>query len=92
MCRFGVGDSCSCTCPWTLIRAVRHLQQRHVGQQQRRVARRVQRHRCAVALERADLIDRVDVVIAENEPLCARRLPPPFLVVRQGLAVDGDVA
>ena len=43
-------------------------------------------------LERADLIDRVDVVIAEHEPLRARRLPPPFLVVRQGLAVDGDVA
>ena len=32
------------------------------------------------------------LLIAEHEPLRARRLPPPFLVVRQGLAVDGEVA
>ena len=53
-------------------RAVRHVRQRHVGQQQRRVARRVQRHRRAVDLERTDLVDCVDVVIAEHEELPAR--------------------
>ena len=58
-------------------RAVRHLQQRHVGQQQRRVARRVQRRCRAVDLERADLVDRVDVVICRARAACGPGRWPP---------------
>ena len=63
-----------------------------LGQQQRRVARRVERHRRAVDLERADSVDRVDSRDCRARPTSRPAPPPPFLVARQGFAVDGDVA
>ena len=73
-------------------RAGRHLDEGHVRQQQRRPAGGVQRHRPPFDRERPHLVDGVDVVIADDEPLRSRCRAASALVVRQRLAVDADVA
>ena len=84
-CRSRVGDSCSCTCPWTLTAPCGTCSS---GGSPAADSVTVLRS----PSKRPYLVDRVDVVIAEHEPIRSRRPAPPVLVVRQRLAVDGDVA
>ena len=74
--------------PVDVDRPVRHLQQRDVRQQQRRIASGAHADSRAIDVEAA--IDGVDVVIPEHEPLGARRFAPPLLVVHEGIPVNAD--
>ena len=92
MCRFLLGDSFSCKCPWTLMQPAGTCQQGHVRQEQWRLAGREQRSRGAVHRDRQHLVDPVHVVVAEHEPLGPRRLPPPCLVCQADAGVNAYIA
>ena len=71
-CRSRVGDSCSCTCPWTLTAPCGTCSS---GGSPAADSVTVLRS----PSKRPYLVDRVDVVIAEHEPFRSRRPAPPVL-------------